>query len=431
MKILLFASILSCGFRSSMTMSIFAQGSIVPATPPNVPIMKTLGQIEPRTPIPVGSSTYNITGDGSYYLTGNLTVSTSSAIAITANDVTLDLNGFTIAATAGNNGGRGIYYGGNGHLTVRNGHIRGDTTYDSGNNTFSNAGIGDGILIQSGTSVLIENIDVTGVSNSGINVNSSATSAVISHCQTIIAGASGITTEGRSALDHCIAKFCGLNGIQGREVSDCYGSCVSIGSGIVADTVLNCYGESAGGFGIAASTATNCYGVATSNGSGINAVAAQGCRGGSSTGIGLFAADATACQGTSGGNSSGLIATNATSCNGTSVSGAGINCSTASNCRGSSTSGIGLTSTTADSCYGFSSTGSGIVTTSATNCYGQTTGTTASSYGIDCSALGIAIGCRALAPTNTSTPYSLRTFIANSCVVTGGSIAINFKYNMP
>jgi parallel beta-helix repeat protein len=69
-----------------------AQGSLTPPGSP-APVMKTLDQIEPRTPI--SSLPYTISESGSYYLTGPLQ-SASSGIMIEADDVTLDLMGFTI-----------------------------------------------------------------------------------------------------------------------------------------------------------------------------------------------------------------------------------------------------------------------------------------------------------------------------------------------
>jgi hypothetical protein len=60
--------------------------------------MKSLDQIQPRTPI--FSAPFIITNSGSYYLTTNLTVSSGDAIDINVSGVTLDLNGFTISSTA-------------------------------------------------------------------------------------------------------------------------------------------------------------------------------------------------------------------------------------------------------------------------------------------------------------------------------------------
>lgn len=76
---------------------VFGQGSL---TPPGAPAatMKTLDQVEPRTPI--SSFPYTITEPGSYYLTGNITAE-SWGLTVRASHVTVDLNGYSIVGYSG------------------------------------------------------------------------------------------------------------------------------------------------------------------------------------------------------------------------------------------------------------------------------------------------------------------------------------------
>lgn len=86
------AALLLAALNAQLTTS-FAQGSL---TPPGAPAatMKTLAQIEPRTPI--AAAPFTISEPGSYYLTTNLIAATGNIITITTNNITLDLNGFAL-----------------------------------------------------------------------------------------------------------------------------------------------------------------------------------------------------------------------------------------------------------------------------------------------------------------------------------------------
>src|SRR4051812_30803007 len=107
--------------------SILAQGSL---TPPGVPAptMKSLDQIEARTPI--SSVPFTINTRGSYYLTGNMTVSGAAAIGITvsSDNVTIDLNGFNLSA-GGAGTGSGIFVS----ATRLNVHVHNGTISGFGN----------------------------------------------------------------------------------------------------------------------------------------------------------------------------------------------------------------------------------------------------------------------------------------------------------
>jgi len=89
---------------AAVSMTALAQGPLTPQGAP-APAMKSIDQIEPRTPI--SSLPFVISQPGSYYFTGNLEATPetfagggSGAIEIEAANVTLDLNGFMLGSTA-------------------------------------------------------------------------------------------------------------------------------------------------------------------------------------------------------------------------------------------------------------------------------------------------------------------------------------------
>ena len=111
----------AAGVCGLLAFGAIAQG---PLTPPGAPAatMKTLGQLEPRTAI--SNANYTISQPGSYYLTTNLTA-TGHGITISADNVTLDLNGFSLTGDL-DTGDYGIQIGGNfsyKNIAVRNGAI--------------------------------------------------------------------------------------------------------------------------------------------------------------------------------------------------------------------------------------------------------------------------------------------------------------------
>jgi len=90
--------LLFCLFGADFS-AVFAQGSLTPPAGTPAPTMKTLAQVEPRTPI--SSLPFTINQPGSYYLTGNLTGTASqNGITISADNVTLDLMGFSLNGVA-------------------------------------------------------------------------------------------------------------------------------------------------------------------------------------------------------------------------------------------------------------------------------------------------------------------------------------------
>lgn len=111
----------ACLFIAALGSPVFGQGALTPPGAP-APMMKTLDQVEPRTPI--GSLPFIVAAPGSYYLATNLTgLPATDGIIVQADHVTIDLRGF---ALQGGGGGRGIVVLGNhNNLKVWNGTVTG------------------------------------------------------------------------------------------------------------------------------------------------------------------------------------------------------------------------------------------------------------------------------------------------------------------
>lgn len=116
------ACILAVGWPAG---SVWAQGSLTPPGDP-APTMKTLAQVEPRTPI--DAAPYAIEQPGSYYLATNLTCTNGNGVTISADAVTLDLEGYAIFGPGNQPLSKGIWVSGAGGaplhgVVVRNGTV--------------------------------------------------------------------------------------------------------------------------------------------------------------------------------------------------------------------------------------------------------------------------------------------------------------------
>jgi len=125
--------------------------------------MKTLDQVQPRTPVSAFGTT--LTAPGSYYLTTNLLSgsSTGDGILVRANNVTIDLNGFSIISTnpAGTASPVGIRIDGSlspiSNVSVCNGRITGFDRAVRAQNSFS--------------SIIVDNIHAADCRRAGIEAN--------------------------------------------------------------------------------------------------------------------------------------------------------------------------------------------------------------------------------------------------------------------
>ena len=183
----------------SYQLSTFAQGSLAPPGAP-APTMKTLAQIEPRTPI--SSVPFTITNSGSFYLTTSI-AAPSDGIAIESDDVTLDLSGFTLSGNGGSlNYGVEVGTGltnGRQRVVIRNGIVR---------------NFGYGIHLQPvSSSVIVEEILAQkcsiGISLSG-TASDSPRNCIVRNCQMVSNSIAGIllggpAPGGRNIISDCRA----------------------------------------------------------------------------------------------------------------------------------------------------------------------------------------------------------------------------------
>jgi parallel beta-helix repeat protein len=165
------------------TRSVPAQGTLTPPSVP-APTMKSLDQVEPRTPVDAvhtpgdGGDMFVISSPGSYYLTTNIVgVSGKNGILIAASNVTLGLNGFSVLGAS--NSENGIYtFSSGANLAIRDGTISGWTNNSSyGVNCQSTNAIFESLTISGNSSGLycggntvVENCTVSGNSGNGITV---------------------------------------------------------------------------------------------------------------------------------------------------------------------------------------------------------------------------------------------------------------------
>lgn len=254
-------------------LAALAQGPLVPPVGPPAPSMKTLEQIEARTPIE--SLPYVISNPGSYYLARSLqfTAASGDAISITSDNVTLDLNGFTLSSSAGVTG-HAIKVGDNrNNIAIKNGNVAGNTTVtlsgSSPNQTWvvNAAGFQMGVNAESNVwrNMTVQDLQVSGCRNTGIHaLYGAVTRSTVSQNggAGINAKEGGFTIQAGSATD-CSARFNGGGGILAGSVSNSTTN-FNGGGGTFATTVTGSTATSNGGDGILAfGSVTSC--TATGN----------------------------------------------------------------------------------------------------------------------------------------------------------------------
>ena len=293
------------GALNTQLSTAHAQGSLTPPPGAPAPVMKSLDQIEARTPLLPGApgvtyanGAYTITQPGSYYLVGHLTATnlTDALIRLTANNVTLDLNGFTLFGT---NGLLPAAISGQGQgYRILNGQIVGGTTQTNG--VFTSAGFTMGLYFFSanpnfGAELLVSGLTVRGMRFKGIDVS---LNGVVQNCVVDTTSDLGISA---GTVTGCQAINAGGHGIIAGTVLNSTGKSVGSGDGISSiaaqpSTVQNSSGESATGTGVSAGTALNCFGKSVAGPAGIFATIANSCIGHRTGGVAINATIGIGCH---------------------------------------------------------------------------------------------------------------------------------------
>jgi parallel beta-helix repeat protein len=204
--------------------------------------MKTLDEVEPRIPISQSDIPFTINESGSYYLTEDIN-SADTAITVAADDVTIDLAGFTLA---GPDSGTiyGIYMSGRSNVEIRNGTVR---DFHSGIYESSDSGQGHRV------------IDVRALSNGIRGIYLGSKNNLVKDCT-----ASG---NGTSATGYVYGIYASSGStVTGNTVRDNGNSATSYVYGIYAYTGSTVTGNTAYYNGTSA-TGSYVYGIKAGSGS--------------------------------------------------------------------------------------------------------------------------------------------------------------------
>lgn len=196
-----------------------------------------MDEIEPR--VPISSLPFNITASGSFYLAGSLAgVAGQNGITISANDVTLDLNGFALIGVPNSLDGIRVS-GARTNIAIFNGVVR-----NWGN---------DGIDCSSAYNSQLRDLRTSNNTFEGMQVG---TGGLVIHCTSQANGQDGIDSGNGSTITGCSTSANKLSGIAVDDaciVSDCSSS-ANVNHGIQMLSSCRVVNNTCDGNGVGAAT---------------------------------------------------------------------------------------------------------------------------------------------------------------------------------
>ena len=198
--------------------ALLAQGPLNPPGAP-LPTMKTLDQLDTKLEkrIPISSLPFSITQGGSYYFTTNL--AGAGSISVEADNVTVDLNGFTLGGGPGSTAGI-VVPSAHSNLCIRNGVIEGRggvaiSAFNTVNSQITDLRVTNNFGgIQVGDSALVLRCLVRGNTGVGNTAIYAGKNALVQHCQ-VLNNFYGIVVSDASQVLNCVAADNTGNGIYG------------------------------------------------------------------------------------------------------------------------------------------------------------------------------------------------------------------------